>query len=140
MNRVLLNDSKGSFTYKPSNIDSIAWVDRAELIDMNNDGFVDLLINDVYSPTNTYANRFRILWNNKKGDFNQNNSVTISIPNDFYVTDINAHDINGDGIKEIILPMNDVSGKWKIFIYQSFIVGNDISINLVNALIFKIQI
>ena len=66
---------------------------------MNNDGFVDLIINDVYSPTNNYANRFRILWNNKKGEFNQNNSVTISIPNNFYVTDINAHDINGDGIK-----------------------------------------
>jgi hypothetical protein len=119
LNRVLLNDSKGNFTYKPSNIDSIGWVDRAELIDMNNDGFVDLIINDVYSPTNSYANRFRILWNNKKGEFNQNNSITISIPNDFYVTDINAHDINGDGIKEIILPMNDVTGKWKIFIYQS---------------------
>jgi hypothetical protein len=119
LNRVLLNDAKGNFTYKPSNIDSIGWVDRAELIDMNNDGFVDLIINDVYSPTNNYANRFRILWNNKKGEFYQSNSITITIPNDFYVTDINAHDINGDGIKEIILPMNDVSGKWKIFIYQS---------------------
>jgi hypothetical protein len=129
LNRVLLNDANGNFTYKSSNIDSIGWVDRAELIDINNDGFVDLLINDVYSPTNNYANRFRILWNNKKGEFNQNNSVTISIPNDFYVTDINAHDINGDGIKEIFLPMNDVSGKWKIFIYQSsdFINYTDVS-------------
>jgi hypothetical protein len=132
LNRVLLNDAKGNFTYKPSNIDSIGWVDRAELIDMNNDGFVDLIINDVYSPTNNYANRFRILWNNKKGEFNQSNSITISIPNDFYVTDINAHDINGDGIKEIILPMNDVSGKWKIFIYQSsdFINYADVSSRL----------
>ena len=119
LNRILLNDSKGNFTYKASNIDSIGWVDRSELIDMNNDGFVDLLINDVYSPTNVYANRFRILWNNKKGEFNQDNSVTIAIPNDFFVTDINVFDINKDGIKEIILPMNDVTGKWKIFIYQS---------------------
>ena len=119
LNRILLNDSKGNFTYKASNIDSINWVDRAELIDMNNDGFVDLLINDVYSPTNVYANRFRILWNNKKGEFNQDNSVTIAIPNDFFVTDINVFDINKDGIKEIILPMNDATGKWKIFIYQS---------------------
>ena len=119
LNRILLNDAKGNFTYKASNIDSINWVDRSELIDMNNDGFVDLLINDVYSPINVYANRFRILWNNKKGEFNQDNSVTIEIPNDYFVTDINAFDINKDGIKEIILPMNDVTGKWKIFIYQS---------------------
>jgi hypothetical protein len=133
LNRILLNDSKGNFTYKASNIDSIGWVDRSELIDMNNDGFVDLLINDVYSPTNVYANRFRILWNNKKGEFNQDNSVTIAIPNDYYVTDINAFDINKDGIKEIILPMNDVTGKWKIFIYQS---TNSINYNEVsNSLI-----
>lgn len=120
LNRILLNDGKGNFSYKASNIDSIGWVDRAELIDMNNDGFVDLLMNDVYSPLNVYSNRFRILWNNKKGEFHQDRSVTIKIPNDLFVLDINVLDINGDGKMEIILPMNDVAGKWKILMYQTF--------------------
>ena len=133
LNRILLNDGKGNFSYKASNIDSIGWVDRAELIDMNNDGFVDLLMNDVYSPLNVYSNRFRILWNNKKGEFHQDRSVTIKIPNDLYVLDINVLDVNGDGKKEIILPMNDVAGKWKILMYQTFddINYTEVSENLI---------
>ncbi|WP_395767236.1 FG-GAP repeat domain-containing protein [Aquirufa sp.] len=118
-NRTLLNDGKGNFSNKPSNLDTIGWVDRVELIDMNKDNFLDLVLNDVYSPTNNYANRFRILWNDGKGNFNQNNGVSISIPNDLYVLDINAHDIDKDGINEVILPMNDAKANWSIKVFKS---------------------
>jgi hypothetical protein len=118
-NRMLINDGKGNFMYQPSNLDSIGWVDRVELIDMNKDNYLDIVMNDVYSPTNLYANRFRILWNDGKGNFNQNNSLTISIPNDLYVLDINAYDIDNDGFKEVILPMNDANSNWRILIFKS---------------------
>jgi len=118
-NRLLINDGKGNFTYQTSNLDSIGWVDRVELIDMNKDNYVDIVMNDVYSPTNVYANRFRVLWNDGKGNFNQKYSTTILIPNDLYVLDINAYDIDNDGFNELILPMNDASANWKILIFKS---------------------
>jgi len=118
-NRVLLNDGKGNFTYTLSDLDSIGWVDRVELIDMNNDDYLDLVMNDVYSPDNNYANRFRILWNDRSGKFYQNNSVKINIPNDFFVLDINSYDVDNDGFKEIIIPMNNAKTNFKLLIYKT---------------------
>jgi hypothetical protein len=117
LNRIFINNGNGDFNYKKSNLDSIAWVDRCELIDMNNDGFLDLIMNDAWSQ-NSYTNRFRILWNDRHGNFNQNNSITIPISNNMFVLQILAFDLDGDNNKEIILPMNDSNGNWKIFVYQ----------------------
>ncbi len=117
-NKILINDGMGNFKAIPSDLDYIAWADRCELIDMNRDGYPDLVIDDVVNE-NGYANRLRILWNDGTGNFKQTNSVRIPIPNDMFVLDIDAYDFDNDGFKEIVLPMNYITGDWKIFIFKT---------------------
>jgi hypothetical protein len=116
-NKFLMNDGKGNFSARASGIDNIGWVDRSELIDIDKDGFLDLVLNDVVDE-NGYANRFRIMWGNGK-DFTAANSTRITIPNDMFLLDIDAYDIDNDGFKELVLPMNYANGSWKVFIYET---------------------
>jgi hypothetical protein len=116
-NKLLLNDGKGNFSARASGIDNIGWVDRSELIDIDKDGFLDLVLNDVVDE-NGYANRFRIMWGNGK-DFTAANSTRITIPNDMFLLDIDAYDIDNDGFKELVLPMNYANGSWRVFIYET---------------------
>lgn len=113
-NKLLINDGKGSFSVRKSNIDSIEWVDAAEMFDINRDGFSDLVINDVVSA----GNRFRILWGNGN-NFLQSNSTTINIPNDMWVLDIDAFDFDNDGFDEIIVTMNKPNGAWKLNLFKT---------------------
>jgi hypothetical protein len=69
-------------------------------VDINNDGFLDLVLN--FHPNGaSRINDFRILWGNGKV-FNLSNSTSISMSGDWYLQNIDFIDINGDGIKEII--------------------------------------
>lgn len=75
------------------------------LSDLNNDGWVDLIIgndgNDLNKKTQSIA-----YWN-KNGAFNNENSTLI--PNGFFgnkneqILDIQAADLDGDGVKELVL-------------------------------------
>lgn len=113
-NKLLINDGKGNFNVKVSDIDQIGWVDVTEMFDINRDGFVDLLINDVVES----GNRFRILWGN--GDnFFQSKSIQINIPNNMWVLDIDAFDFDKDGYDEIIVTMNYPNGNWKLNMYKT---------------------
>jgi len=118
INRTFINDGKGSFSYKPSDIDTLGWVDQAQLIDMNKDSYPDLIINNVPS-SNFYSNRLSILWNNKAGGFSYANSIDIIVPNDMYFLQLLAYDLDADGLKELILPMIDFIGKKEILIYKT---------------------
>jgi len=118
INRTFINDGKGNFSYKANDIDTIRWVDHAQLIDMNKDGFPDLVINNVPSG-NFYSNRLSILWNNKSGGFSYANSIDISVPNDLYFIQLLAYDLDGDGYKELVLPMLDINGKAQVLIYRT---------------------
>lgn len=118
INRTFINDGKGNFIYKASDIDTLGWVDHAQLIDMNKDNYPDLVINNVPSR-NFYSNRLSILWNNKSGSFSYANSIDINVPNDLYFIQLLAHDVDGDSYKELVLPMIDFSGKTQILIYKT---------------------
>ena len=137
INRTFINDGKGNFTYKANDTDTLRWVDHAQLIDMNKDGFPDLIINNV--PTgNFYANRLSILWNNKSGGFSYSNSIDINVPNDLYFLQLLANDLDGDGYKELILPMLDFNGKSQVLIYRT--TDNKIYNNSTGTLIPKNQV
>lgn len=57
-NKLLINDGKGNFSVRKSDIDTIEWADATEMYDINHDGFIDLIINDIVNK----GNRFRIIW------------------------------------------------------------------------------
>ena len=52
-NKLLINNGNGVFNVKPSDLDDIQWVDRSELIDMNRDGLLDLVVDDVVDENQT---------------------------------------------------------------------------------------
>lgn len=117
-NKLLINDSKGNFTVRKSDIDSIEWADNTEMFDINKDGFLDLIINDIISVNNKPNNRFRILWGNGN-NFSQSNSITIDITNDMWVLDIDVFDFNKDGFDEIIVAMNYPNGEWNLHMFKT---------------------
>ena len=66
------NDGKANFTLDFNGIGDIPTAYQSELVDINNDGFLDLVVTFVPNgPTRT--NDLRILWGNGKV-FNLNNS------------------------------------------------------------------
>jgi len=98
--RIMWNDGKANFTFDFNGIGDIPVVDQSELVDVNTDGFLDLVIN--FHPNGaTRINDFRILWGNGKG-FSLNNSTSISVTGDKYLQNVDFTDIDGDGQKEII--------------------------------------
>ena len=113
-NKILINDGKGNFSVRKSDIDTIEWTDATELIDINKDGFLDLLINDIVDK----ANRFRILWGNGN-NFTLNNSITLDVRTDMWVLDIDAFDFDKDGFDEIVLSMNYPNGNWKLEMFKT---------------------
>lgn len=113
-NKLLINDGNGNFSVRKSGIDTIEWADATELIDLNKDGFIDLIVNDIINT----GNRFRILWGNGN-NFTTNNSVTIDIRTDMWVMDIDVFDFDKDGFYEIILAMNYPDGKWKLEMFKT---------------------
>lgn len=126
-NKLLINDGSGNFIVRKSDIDYIEWVDAAEMFDINNDGFLDLVINDIIST----GNRFRILWGN--GDnFYQTNSTTINVPNNMWVLDIDAFDFDKDNNLELIISMNYPSGEWNLNMFKS--IDNKTYINITNEI------
>jgi len=127
-NKLLINDGKGNFSVRKSDIDTIGWVDASEIFDINKDGFVDLVINDIVST----GNRFRILWGNGN-NFSESNSTIIDITNDMWVLDIDAYDFDKDGFVEIIVTMNYTNGNWKLHMFKT--LDNKNYINISNEII-----
>ena len=124
-NKVFINDGKGNFTTKQSDLNKIEFADNAELVDMNNDGYPELIVNDVpswkvsWNPAYPHLNRFRIFWNDKQGNFTESNTTTIPIPDPMYSTQIVAYDLDKDGYKEIVLPLSRSDGGWELQVYKT---------------------
>lgn len=127
-NKLLINDGKGNYSVRKSDINTIGWVDASEIFDINKDGFVDLVINDIVST----GNRFRILWGNGN-NFSESNSTIIDITNDMWVLDIDAYDFDKDGFVEIIVTMNYTNGNWKLHMFKT--LDNKNYINISNEII-----
>jgi hypothetical protein len=116
-NKLLINDGKGNFTVRKSDIDLIEWADVTELIDVNGDGYLDLVINDVMN-TPTYTNRFRILWGDGT-NFTQSNSIRIDVPKTATISEVDVYDFDKDGFKELIITTNSSDGKWKLNMFKT---------------------
>jgi hypothetical protein len=115
--RALINNGSGEFTYSDFGISKIEWADRAELVDMNNDSFLDLIVNDVVDE-NGYANRFRVLWGNG-GPFAETNSIRLPYSNKLYMISISAEDLDNDNKREIITVGGNETGRWEINIFKT---------------------
>ncbi len=103
--RIMWNDGKANFTIDFTGVGDIPVVYQSEFADINNDGFLDLVI--VFVPT-TFPNRvndFRVLWGNGKG-FSLTNSTAINISGDWYLVNLDFTDLDADGTKEIIASGN----------------------------------
>jgi hypothetical protein len=98
--RIMWNDSKANFTIDFNGVGDIPVVDQSELVDINNDGYLDLAINFHPNGINR-INDFRVLWGNGKG-FTLSNSTTMNMSGDWFLQNIDFTDIDGDGIKELI--------------------------------------
>lgn len=98
--RVMWNDGKANFTIDYNGIGDIPTAYQSELVDINNDNFLDLIV--AYIPNGpTRTNDLRIFWGDGKV-FNLNNSTSINISPDWYLMNLDFVDIDKDGIKEII--------------------------------------
>ena len=97
----LINDGSGNFSYSFSQIDinSLNGHGICEFVDVDKDGFLDLLIGgaDVYNPT-------RIYWGSSKYKFESTNKTDIPTVVEFkQISDIDVADLDGDDINEIIV-------------------------------------
>jgi len=118
--RIMWNDGKANFTIDYNEIGNIPVVYKSELVDINNDGFLDLVIAFVPNgPTRT--NDLRILWGNGKV-FSLSNSTSINISPDWYLMNLDFVDIDKDGTKEVIPSgnFNNPSGGAPIYFISLF--------------------
>jgi hypothetical protein len=98
--RIMWNDGKANFSIDFNGIGDIPVADQSELVDINNDGFLDLVIN--FHPNGiSRINDFRVLWGNGIG-FSLSNSTSISMPGNWYLMNLDFLDIDKDGTKEIV--------------------------------------
>lgn len=98
--RILWNDGKANFNIDFNGIGTIPVVYQSELFDVNNDGFLDLVL--VFVPNdNPRTNDFRILWGNGR-DFSLSNSTKIDISGDLFLMNLDFLDIDKDGFFEIL--------------------------------------
>lgn len=121
--RIYWNDGKANFTTDFNGIGDIPVVDVSELVDVNNDGYLDLVINFHPNGINR-INDFRILWGNGK-NFTLSNSTSLTISGDKFLQNIDFIDIDSDGIKEIIPSGNYNNSSGAIVYYISIYKSND---------------
>jgi hypothetical protein len=103
--RIMWNDGKANFTIDFNGVGDIPVVYLSELVDVNNDGFLDLVIVFVPAIFPSRVNDFRVLWGNGKG-FSLTNSSSISISGEWYLMNLDFTDLDADGTKEIIASGN----------------------------------
>jgi len=103
--RIMWNDGKANFTIDFTGVGDIPVVYLSELVDVNNDGFLDLVIVFVPAIFPSRVNDFRVLWGNGKG-FSLTNSSTISMSGEWYLMNLDFTDLDADGTKEIIASGN----------------------------------
>ncbi|SNS78158.1 Repeat domain-containing protein [Ekhidna lutea] len=119
---ILLNDGSGSFSTATDRIDDY-FLDNggyytAEFIDIDKDGFIDLLLAGHEDPTAENAPTL-ILWGNSSGKYYRDLSTTLPTLIDYtIVVDIDAEDIDNDGDRDIIL--NRVTDGNKYGFYERF--------------------
>lgn len=98
----LVNDGTGNFTWDASRIEGIeeAGIFTAELVDVDRDGYVDLLV----AGHEFQAFPTQILWGDNSGVFSTlKASVLPPIRGHGIIVDIDVADTDGDGDKDVVL-------------------------------------
>ncbi len=103
--RIMWNDGKANFTLDFNGVGDIPVVYLSELVDVNNDGFLDLVMVFVPATIPSRVNDFRVLWGNGKG-FSLTNSTAINISGEWYLMNLDFTDVDADGTKEIMASGN----------------------------------
>jgi len=103
--RIMWNDGKANFTIDFTGVGDIPVVYKSELVDVNNDGLLDLVIVFIPYSSSGRVNDFRVLWGNGKG-FSLTNSSSISISGEWNLMNLDFTDLDADGTKEIIASGN----------------------------------
>ena len=99
----LLNDGSGHFrkdTERIRNINYRAGIYTAELVDVDRDGYVDLLV-----AGHEYSGfRAQVLWGNESGVYDGAGATALpEAPGNGVVVDIDVADTDGDGDRDIVL-------------------------------------
>lgn len=100
---LLLNDGTGVFTLDraglPASIRGKALVFTAEFVDVDDDGFLDLMVggDEVYQPT-------MVFWGDGTGAYDDGRSTALPpMPGWTNVTILAAEDVDGDGLDEAVV-------------------------------------
>jgi len=104
-----INDGAGNFTFNSDIIrkNLTNGMFNAEMFDINNDGFLDLIYggHDISDGSKVYDNTTIVHYGNGQG-FNNNNFIRLpksQINGQGVVTDFKFYDLDSDGLLEIIL-------------------------------------
>jgi hypothetical protein len=117
--KILWNDGKGNFTYDDRGIGKIPIVQESELVDINNDGYLDLVVDRIATGFTYRQPEVIIMWGNGKG-YDLSNSSSFKYDGNSYVIDLDFLDVNNDGIKEIIISgYLPATNKYYIDLYKS---------------------
>lgn len=147
-NKILWNDGKGIFTFDSEGIGLIPIVDQAELVDINADGFIDLIIDHIDVSQNSRMPKIEVLFGNGKG-FKWIDNPMISFTENQFINSLNFADLDNDLIQEIIVSgFDDKISKYWIRIYKSDDKGKTfveltskwIDVNLISKRFDKLRI
>ncbi|MEX2345561.1 MAG: VCBS repeat-containing protein [Balneolaceae bacterium] len=96
-----VNDSSGNFTKTDDRFDhSIDKIFAAELIDVDKDGFIDLLV----GAHEQDGDETSIYWGNSNGSYNSSlRTILPAFTNFGTILDIEAEDVEGDGDRDLII-------------------------------------
>ncbi|MCY1524457.1 Repeat domain in Vibrio, Colwellia, Bradyrhizobium and Shewanella [compost metagenome] len=114
--KFFINNGSGQFTYNntifPADISNLNYF-TSELYDVNNDGYLDLII----AGHSHEGAQPMVLWGNYSGKYAKTrSSVLPSVSGWGVIIDINFIDMNGDGLQEIILNrQGDGTGSQQLF-------------------------
>jgi len=109
-NHFLLNDGQGHFTVDTTRVPS-GLIDEitSELIDIDGDGNLDLVISGAQGPI--LGNLTEIFWGDGTGFYSDANKTVLPRDDQWWdVLDIDAEDINHDGLRDLVTTCTGTSG------------------------------
>ena len=124
---IMLNDGTGTFDLSENSPSETGWTDPIVLKDMDNDGFVDIIV-----PTNEDTNNdIMILWNNGDGTFGTPQSIIRgNFSNKFIIADLNGDDFLDLAVGNFIVDHISIiinNGDRTFTLTESHSVGNNLA-------------